>query len=119
MSRIGNDSSLKAMQEALLDIKLKVNFMMKWVELGVGLVGSDGFNNGLVDKQKGIMGGGPISSVDCKKKNDQKGKTIVNGPGLVKSPKRVWKAKKSFNLRSYNFSFLFKHAGTSSCSDGL
>lgn len=50
------------------------------------------------------MGDGLLLSVGCKKINDQKGKRIVNGPGLVKNPKRAWQAKRNLGVSGVSVS---------------
>lgn len=65
--------------------------MLKWVKLGLGPVGSEG-NKGM-DMQQGVMKGGQASGLGHKRDESLKGKNKVNELGLVKSPKRVWKAK--------------------------
>lgn len=70
------DFLLKAIQDALLDMKCNVDLMLKWEELGMHHVGSEDSKNGSVDMQKGIMSGGLVSSLGCKKDEELKGKKV-------------------------------------------
>lgn len=92
---IGEDISLKAMQEILLNMKTKVEFMLKRVELGIGLglLGLEVLKNGSVDKLKSVKASGLDFGVGSKKAEDLKGKSKVDGLSLGKSLKRVWRVK--------------------------
>lgn len=51
-SGFGKDFSLKAMYDALLDMKFNVDLMLNWVKWGLGPVGSEGLIG--KDMQMGI-----------------------------------------------------------------
>lgn len=55
----------------------------------------------------------------CRKVDELKGKNMVIGSGLFKSPKQAWKAKVGLGVENFIFSFLFKHADANTCFDGL
>lgn len=90
-SGVGKDFSLKDMYDALLDMKSNVDLLLNWIKLGLGLVGSNGFSGKHL--QMDFKKDGLDSRLGHKGDISGKGKNIVVGPGIVKSPKRVWKVK--------------------------
>lgn len=82
--------SLLAMQGVLLDMKEKVESMLRWVELGLGSsMGCADLEASIFGKQKAAVVDGLDSFLGSKLDKVMKGKKKENGLGLVKSPQLV------------------------------
>lgn len=70
-----------------MDMKNKVEIMLSWVEMGLGL------SEGGVRKQGVGVNCGLSHSVGYSHAENKKGKLIVDGSGLGKCPTRMWSSK--------------------------